>query len=51
MIDLDAETVAQLRKRRQRQDQERAEWGADYRDQDLVVAKENGEPIHPHTFS
>ena len=30
---------------------ERAEWGADYQDHDLVVAKENGEPIHPHTFS
>lgn len=28
-----------------------AEWGIDYQDYDLVVAKENGEPIHPHTFS
>ena len=35
----------------QRQDEERAEWGDDYEDHDLVVAKENGEPIHPHTFS
>jgi integrase len=43
--DLDAETVTQLRAHRQRQDAERAEWGADYQDQDLVVAKENGEPI------
>ena len=51
VIDLDAETVAQLEAHRQRQDEERAEWGADYQDQDLVVAKENGEPIHPHTFS
>lgn len=51
VIDLDAETVAQLRAHRQRQDEERAEWGADYQDADLVVAKENGEPIHPHTFS
>jgi integrase len=51
VIDLDAETVAQLRRRRQRQAEERAEWGADYQDRDLVVAKENGEPIHPHTFS
>jgi integrase len=51
VIDLDAETAAQLRKHRQRQDQERAELGADYRDHNLVVAKENGEPIHPHTFS
>jgi integrase len=51
VIDLDAGTVAQLRAHRQRQDEERAEWGADYEDRDLVVAKENGEPIHPHTFS
>ena len=51
VIDLDAETVAQLRAHRRRQDEERAEWGADYQDQDLVVAEENGEPIHPHTFS
>jgi integrase len=32
-------------------DEERVEWGSDYQDQDLVVAKENGEPIHPQTFS
>jgi integrase len=51
VIDLDAETVAQLRAHRARQDEERAEWGDDYQDHDLVVAKENGEPIHPHTFS
>lgn len=40
VIDLDAETVAQLRAHYERQDEERAEWGADYEDQDLVVAKE-----------
>ena len=51
VIDLDGETVAQLRAHRARQDHERAEWGADYQDHDLVVAKENGEPVHPHTFS
>jgi integrase len=51
VIDLDAETTAQLRAHRLRQDAERAEWGEDYADQDLVVAKENGEPIHPHTLS
>ena len=51
VIDLDAETVAQLRAHRARQDQERAEWDADYEDQDLVVAKENGQPIHPHSHS
>ncbi|HTU98197.1 MAG TPA: site-specific integrase, partial [Solirubrobacteraceae bacterium] len=51
VIDLDSETVAQLRAHRQRQNEERAEWGPDYEERDLVVAKENGEPIHPHTFS
>jgi integrase len=51
VIDLDAETIAQLRAHRARQDAERVEWGDGYEDQDLVVAKENGEPIHPHTFS
>jgi integrase len=51
VIDLDAETVAQLRAHRATQDAERAQWGADYLDRNLVVAKENGEPIHPHTFS
>jgi integrase len=51
VIDLDAETIAMLREHRRCQDCERFEWGPDYEDQDLVVAKENGEPIHPHTFS
>jgi len=51
VIDLDAETVVQLRAHRERQLAERAEWGVDYEDHDLAVAKENGEPIHPHTFS
>ncbi len=51
VIDLDAETIDQLRAHRARQEVERAEWGVDYQDKDLVVAKENGEPIHPHTFS
>jgi len=51
VIDLDPETVTQLRAHRKRQDEERAEWGAGYQDNDLVAAKENGDPIHPHTFS
>lgn len=36
---------------RRRQEDERLEWGTDYQDHDLVVAKEKGEPVHPHTFS
>ncbi len=51
VVDLDAETVAQLRGHRARQNAERSDWGVDYEDGDLVVAKENGELIHPHTFS
>lgn len=51
VIDLDSETVAQLQAHRRRQDEERAEWGIDYQDGELVAAKENGESIHPHTFS
>ncbi len=35
MIDLDAETVARLRRHRQRQDEEQTEWDADYVDHDL----------------
>ena len=51
VIDLDAETVAKLKAHRRRQELERDEWGADYQEHDLVVAKENGGPIHPHAFS
>lgn len=51
VVDLDAETVTQLRQHRRTQQEERELWGSDYEDDDLVVAKENGEPIHPHTFS
>jgi integrase len=50
VIDLDPETVAVLGEHRRRQKIERDQWGPDYRDNDLVVAKENGEPIHPHSF-
>lgn len=51
VVDLDATTVTALRRHRQRQEEERAEWGSDYEDHDLVVAKEDGTPIHPHTLS
>lgn len=51
VINLDDETVTKLREHRERQDAERVEWGLDYQEADLVVAKENGEPIHPHVFS
>lgn len=51
VIDLDPATVEQLRGHRRAQQLERAHWGSDYCDKDLVVAKENGEPIHPDSFS
>lgn len=51
VVDLDAETVTRLRKQRRRQREEHAAWGDAYQDRDLVVAKENGEPVHPQTFS
>lgn len=51
VIDLDQGTVAHLRRHRERQADERAEWAGDYREDDLVFCKEDGSPIHPHTFS
>ncbi|MEX2324056.1 MAG: site-specific integrase [Acidimicrobiia bacterium] len=51
VIDLDSGTVARLRAHWTRQQAELEEWGTDYQDADLVFCKENGTPIHPHTFS
>jgi integrase len=51
VVDLDPETVELLRKHRARQQVERELWGADYQDGDLVIAKQNGEPLHPQSFS
>ncbi len=51
VIDLDSGTAQQLQTHRQRQQFERAEWGSDYLGQDLVFCKEDGTPMHPHTFS
>ncbi len=51
VIDLDPETVELLRTHRQQQMQERQEWGVDYEDHDLIAAREDGSPVHPHLFS
>ncbi len=51
VIDLDGETTDLLRAHRRSQQVERHDWGTDYEDHDLVVARENGSPIHPHSFS
>lgn len=50
-IDLDPGTVERLRRHRVRQLREREEWGSDYHDNDLVFCREDGSPVHPHTFS
>jgi integrase len=50
-IDLDAGTVTRLRNHRVRQLQDRQQWGDDYEENDLVFCRENGSPLHPHTFS
>ena len=41
----------QLTAHRDRQAEDKREWGADYQDGDLVFCKENGEPVHPQTYS
>jgi integrase len=51
VVDLDEGTVEQLRRHWVRQADDRAEWAGDYLGTDLVFAKEDGSPIHPHTFS
>lgn len=51
VLDLDQETVRLLRAHHRQQLDERDEWGQGYEDHGLVVAKENGAPIHPHSFS
>lgn len=50
-IDLDPITVKRLRQHRERQSEDRQEWGNDYHDEDLVFAREDGSPVHPHSFS
>lgn len=51
VIDLDENTVEQLRDHRDPQAAERDEWGADYQESDLVFCREDGSSIHPHSFS
>ncbi len=46
-VDLDAGTVGVLLAHQLQQHIERGTWGGAYIDQDLVFAKENGEPLHP----
>ncbi len=50
-IALDTHTVAALALHRDRQLKEKSVVGWAYRDQDLVFAREDGDPIHPDFFS
>jgi integrase len=50
-IDLDPATVAALARHRELQRRERAEWGEAYRDDDFLVALEDGSPVRPSAFS
>ena len=51
VIDIDPGTMDQLRQHSVRQLEEKHEWGTDYQNGDLVFCKENGEYLHPQTFS
>lgn len=51
VIDLDLETVEALRLHRAEQQVDRDEWGTEYTESDLVFCKENGQPVHPQTYS
>jgi integrase len=50
-VALDPATMRVLAEHRDRQQIERAMWGDAYTDHDLVLAREDGAPLHPHGFS
>jgi integrase len=50
-VALDAATVGALREHRERQLDERLDWGPAYQDHGLVFCREDGTPIWPRTFS
>jgi integrase len=50
-VDLDAGTVAALRRHRTRQLEERMLWGEAWQDADLVFTREDGSSTHPQTLS
>ncbi|WP_433562658.1 site-specific integrase [Nocardia sp. CA-151230] len=50
LIALDAETVSALRIWKAIQDAERALYGDDFRDTDLVFTYEDGRPVHPDSI-
>jgi integrase len=50
-IELDAETVRVLVEHRERQQVERALFGTDYTEHDLVFPRADGRPLEPHAIS
>jgi integrase len=50
-VALDPGTVDALREHRERQLDERLDWGPAYQDHELVFCREDGTPIWPRTFS
>ena len=51
LIALDDRTVAELKRHRKAQLQERLAFGPGYSDADLVFVREDGSPVHPDLFS
>lgn len=51
VVDLDPDTVHQLKKHRDRQNDERIAWSTGYQESDLVFRREDGAPVHPDSFS
>lgn len=51
VIDLDSQTVELLQRHRVEQETKKLDWETGLEDHGLVVAKENGEPIHPQSLS
>jgi integrase len=50
-VALDAETIAELRRHRARQLQERMAWGSAWTDNGLVFTREDGTGLHPQSLS
>lgn len=51
LVALDERTVAELKRHRTAQLQERLAFGPGYYDADLIFAREDGSPVHPDLFS
>ena len=51
VVGLSARSVEALRVQRMRQDMDRAEWGESYRDEGLVFARPDGQPLRPDYVS